>query len=732
MKTEHKVLVSAFLMGILIAVIDALLDSLFFYEGTFLELLIFNIPPHEFYIRSVVVICFISFGFVVGRVLNQREQAVEHSEYLYSVLSATRNVNQLIVKETDPDLLLQKACELLIETRGYSHSWIVLFDTNKQLANSASAGLGIAFEHMLEMVRRGEPLECMKRAMEQSGIVVFDALSVEHEACPIKPLCREGVALVTRLEARGGVQGVFGVGAPAGMVAEEELSLLKEVADDIAFALYSHEVEDAGSRAHLALMKSEERHRTLVSNIPGIVYRCELDDDWTMLYLSDRFQDITGYPSSDIIANQIRSYESIIHPDDRKSVRDGVTSGVEQKKPFTLEYRILHANGGVRWVQENGQAILDQDGRIRYLDGVIHDITEQRIAEDALRQSEQMYRALFESANDSIFIMRDNLFIECNDIALKMFGCNREEILFHSPDEFSPKLQPDGSPSKKRALKRIRAALAGEPQFFEWKHTRCDGAFFDAEVGLNAVQVGDDLAVQAIVRDITDRKRAEKEIKATAEAASLYLDLLGHDIRNHLQAIVMGTEILTSTDLDANLSSVTDLITESVERSRNLIQKVQVTRGLLAIPLSEKSLRSALEDSLEVLKATYEDLEIEVDYKIRRAIIEADQYLVILLMNLLENAIIHNNKRPRRVWVTLRKTKGGFEISIADNGPGISDKKKENLFAPERRFGGVGIHQALRIAQKYDGHISVDDRVANDASQGAKFRLWLPRLDAST
>ena len=204
-KTEHKVLVSAFLMGILIAVFDAWMDFLLFYEGTFLELLIFNIPPHEFYIRSVVVICFISFGFVVGRVLNQREQAMEHSEYLYSVLSVIRNVNQLIVKETDPNLLLQKACKLLIETKGYSHSWIVLFDANGQLTDSASAGLGVEFEHMLEMVRRGETLECMKRAMEQSGVLVFDALPLEHEACPIKPLCRGGVALVTRLESRGGV-----------------------------------------------------------------------------------------------------------------------------------------------------------------------------------------------------------------------------------------------------------------------------------------------------------------------------------------------------------------------------------------------------------------------------------------------------------------------------------------------------------------------------------------------
>ncbi len=73
MKTEHKVLVSGFLMGIFVAVFDALMDFLFFYEGTFLEILIFNIPPHEFYIRSVVVICFISFGFVVGRVLSERD-----------------------------------------------------------------------------------------------------------------------------------------------------------------------------------------------------------------------------------------------------------------------------------------------------------------------------------------------------------------------------------------------------------------------------------------------------------------------------------------------------------------------------------------------------------------------------------------------------------------------------------------------------------------------------------
>lgn len=112
------------------------------------------------------------------------------------------------------------------------------------------------------------------------------------------------------------------------------------------------------------------------------------------------------------------------------------------------------------------------------------------------------------------------------------------------------------------------------------------------------------------------------------------------------------------------------------------------------------------------------------------------EFIALLLVGIAigdldENAVIHNKKRPRRVWVTLRKTKGGFEISIADNESGISDEKKESLFVPERRFGGVGIHQALRIAQKYDGHISIDDRAAKDSSQGAKFRLWLPKSDTS-
>ena len=111
---------------------------------------------------------------------------------------------------------------------------------------------------------------------------------------------------------------------------------------------------------------------------------------------------------------------------------------------------------------------------------------------------------------------------------------------------------------------------------------------------------------------------------------------------------------------------------------------------------------------------------------------KADKFLGNLLTNLLENAVLHNNSKIRHLWVVLSEVNEGFEISIADNGPGIPSSKKETLFDPERRFGGVGIHQALRITQKYGGRMNIHDRVYGDSSQGAEFRIWLPKFASSS
>ena len=138
-------------------------------------------------------------------------------------------------------------------------------------------------------------------------------------------------------------------------------------------------------------------------------------------------------------------------------------------------------------------------------------------ATEALKQSESKYTVLFEHANDAIFLIKDEMFADCNTKTLSVFGCTREQIIGHSTIEFSPLLQADGGESRKRIVDLERSALSGKPQFFEWRYCRHDGALFDAEVSFNRVDVGAQVFLQAIVRDITDRKQAEEKLANSLE-----------------------------------------------------------------------------------------------------------------------------------------------------------------------------------------------------------------------
>ena len=132
-------------------------------------------------------------------------------------------------------------------------------------------------------------------------------------------------------------------------------------------------------------------------------------------------------------------------------------------------------------------------------------------------ENEITYRLLFETAHDAIFLMNEYEFRDCNSKTLEVFGCDREDIIGKSPMDFSPEKQPDGEDSSMAAKEKMDAAIAGHDQVFEWKHLRKDGVPFDAEVSLNSITINGMSYLQAIVRNISDRKKSDEQLRKFSE-----------------------------------------------------------------------------------------------------------------------------------------------------------------------------------------------------------------------
>jgi PAS domain S-box-containing protein len=196
-----------------------------------------------------------------------------------------------------------------------------------------------------------------------------------------------------------------------GIIEEHDFEFIDGLGDKVSAKLFTFPIYDDKNNFNgaisffqdISLVKKTNRElketkrmfSTLLCNLMGIVYRCRNDENWTMEFLSEQFYDLTGYKSAEVLFNKKISYAKIIHPDDRDYVWNEVQSAINEKRSFQIEYRIIHKNGEIIWVQEQGQPVTLDNNNILFLEGYIHDITEQEKYKNKLKNEKEKVLELY-------------------------------------------------------------------------------------------------------------------------------------------------------------------------------------------------------------------------------------------------------------------------------------------------------------------------------------------------
>ncbi|MDX6694968.1 MAG: hypothetical protein QOF02_2571 [Blastocatellia bacterium] len=265
-------------------------------------------------------------------------------------------------------------------------------------------------------------------------------------------------------------------------------------------------------QAEEALREGQRVLSTLMSNLPGMAYRCHNDRHWTMEFASEGCLELTGYLPADIVGNKKLSYADLIHPDDQQMVWESVQSALEEQKQFQLNYRIRNGDGEERWVWEQGRGVFDAAGQLLFIEGFISNITERKRADEALRESERRYRQMFEQ-NQAIKLLIDpehGDIIDANPAACEFYGYSLQELRARKITDLNTL-----PPAQVRA--KLKEALAKRSDYFQFRHLLANGEVRDVEVFTGPVDYKGGKVLFSIVLDVTERRSAEERLRNSEE-----------------------------------------------------------------------------------------------------------------------------------------------------------------------------------------------------------------------
>lgn len=489
-----------------------------------------------------------------------------------------------------------------------------------------------------------------------------------------------------------------------------------------------------------------ERERFLsniVANMPGMVYRCRNDRDWTMLFVSDGCHGLLGRSPEELTSGAV-TFNGLIHPDERQKVWDKVQSDYRAGDSFELEYRLRHADGSWRWVQDRARAIRSESGDVVMLEGLILDI-------DARKQAEQQLEKMHDTLIDAIQSVNDNLIIYDRDDRLVLFtrhlaeqyrnsekyfrvGRTFEEIFRDVVDSGSFPMTV-GSDKEKLIAERVEA------------HRRADGTVMVRHLQNGRVlhisehrsQSG---GIVAIGRDVTDQVKMEAQLRESQrmEAIGKLTGGLAHDLNNYLAVIMGNLDMLAERPhLDAETPKLIRGALAGVRRGAEL------TRSLLAFsrrqPLDPRiiDLEARITAVGRLLARTIgEKISLEVDLTPGLWLVKIDgAQLDSAMVNLANNA---RDAMPDGgvLRIAARNAPEGTEgappgdhvlIEVSDTGTGMGADTVAMAFEPFFTTKGPGHGTGLGLSMVH-GFVHQSGgviRLESTPGQGTTVRIYLPR-----
>ena len=447
---------------------------------------------------------------------------------------------------------------------------------------------------------------------------------------------------------------------------------------------------------------------------------------------SPGLEAIHGFPAGSF-PGTFDAFQKEIHPEDRDRVLRAITESIAQRRDHEVEYRIVRADGAVRWVEGRGRLFCDAEGKPNRMVGVCSDITERKHAEERFRLAVEAAPAAM------IMVDQRGTVVLINALTEQLLGYSRHEIVGQPVDRLVPPRFRDRHPEYRTSFfvdPRQRPMGAGRDLYA----LRKDGSEVSVEIGLSPVETTDGLFVLAAVSDITERKRNAALLEEAVRARDDFLAIASHELRNPVNAVQLQlVSVLRAFQRDAaslTLESVRDQVAKANVHVRrltrlidNLLDVSRITAGPVVLELEDVDLR-------EVVRTVIDQLHQELDH--RQITLHTPEEPVLgrwdrlrleqIVTNLLSNAIKYGNEEP--IEISLDGDGEVARLSVTDHGIGIDEESQKRLFmrferaVTGQRYGGFGLGLWItrQLVEAMQGRISVDSR----PGQGSTFSVTVP------